>query len=245
MALIVANWKMNGRREDIRSALHEWQQSDAVLRHEIIWALPAAYFAVADCTLATHPSITLSSQDVSMFSQDGAFTGEISASMMKDLGCHYAMVGHSERRKYFGEDNLVLSRKLQCAYESDLTPIYCVGESREEKTSGITLSVLWEQLNILKEFDEYVQRSGLVLAYEPVWAIGSGQIPPYEEIEQAIGMLRESLLQILGSFGKVRFVYGGSVDATVAPGIAALCDGVLVGSRSLQVSSFVDVCESV
>jgi triosephosphate isomerase len=242
MALIIANWKMNGRRQDVEDTARIWLSAPSLLRQEIVWALPSLYLPVAHA-FVRDSSLNLCAQDVSLFAQDGAYTGEHSAAMLRDIGCGYALIGHSERRRYFGEDASVLCKKLEHSFNERLTPIYCIGETQEEKMAGRTLIALREQLDILKNLN--VVNQSFVIGYEPVWAIGSGKTPEVQEIEETMGYLKEYLLQMLPSSDKVRLVYGGSVDAALASDLGGFCDGILVGSQSLAPERFIDICEKI
>ncbi len=186
-------------------------------------------------------SIELAAQNL-FWEEKGAFTGEVSPLMLKEIGCQYVIIGHSERRQYFGETDEMVNRKIRSAIRSDLKVIFCIGESLEEREEGKTFSVVERQLvEGLKGIDE--ERMGqIVIAYEPVWAIGTGRTASPEQAGEVHRFIRE---KIEGLFSKrtserVRIQYGGSVTpenikALMAePGI----DGALVGGASLQAESF-------
>ena len=184
-------------------------------------------------------------QDLSAHAS-GAYTGEISGAMLAKLGCQYVTVGHSERREYHGEDDALVNAKVKAALANEITPILCVGEGLEVREAGDhvthTLSQLDGGLDGLKA--EQVEK--VVVAYEPVWAIGTGRTCGAEDAQEVIGAVRE---RIAGSFGadvaqKVRILYGGSVKAANAAGIMAQpdVDGTLVGGASLVLEEFVGIC---
>ena len=176
---------------------------------------------------------------------EGAYTGEVSAPMLVALGCKYVIVGHSERRRYFGETNESCNRKIKAALEAGLVPIYCIGETLEERESGKMFDVLKEQLAFGLEGFEPSELENLVIAYEPVWAIGTGKTATPEEAEKAHEFVRFTIAREFGSdlANHIRILYGGSVkpenaaDLLVMPDI----DGALVGGASLDPGKFAKI----
>jgi triosephosphate isomerase len=174
----------------------------------------------------------------------GAYTGELSAGMLKDLGCRYAIVGHSERRQYFGETDATVSRKVVAARRHGLAPIVCVGENERQRDAGETRDVVVAQIRAAFADRTLADSGGVVIAYEPVWAIGTGRTPELAEVEGAHGAIRAALEDRFGAGSSaVRILYGGSVTTASAPTLmgAPGVDGALVGGASLEAGSFASI----
>ncbi len=176
------------------------------------------------------------------FEDSGAYTGEISAPMIKETGAQYVLIGHSERRKYFAETDETVNKKLRKALESDLLPVVCVGEDLTEREEGKTFEVLRRQI-----FDGLAELSGadiqdLIIAYEPVWAIGTGKTATDAQADEACAKIRDYLNELFGSAETVRILYGGSVNAGNIKALMSMpaIDGVLVGGASLK-ADFIDI----
>jgi len=234
MNLFVANWKMNKTRAEARAFAEE-------LAARIGEKAPAVELAVAppltalDAARDSGGRWSLAAQNVAA-EPSGAFTGEVSARMLSDAGCRYAIVGHSERRRFFGEDGALLARKLARVREADLTPIYCLGETEEERERGQTESVLERQTQTLAGDPE---RAPLVVAYEPVWAIGTGRAATPDDAARA----RDHLARLLSGRRGVRLLYGGSVTPGNARELLSVSgmNGFLIGGASLEAASFADI----
>ncbi|MBP7148306.1 MAG: triose-phosphate isomerase [Acidobacteria bacterium] len=245
--LVVANWKMN----HTRVAARDWC---AQFRDALAGSTPAAQVAVAPSFLALDTvrdaaggAVLLAAQDVH-WEPAGAFTGEVSPEMLADVGCRMVIVGHSERRQHFGETDQRIARKVAAVADCGMVPILCVGETEIQRESGRTEAILEGHLRAgLGQLGALQGGRGhgpvpVVLAYEPVWAIGTGKVAQPEQVEEAHGFLRGILASIAGRehAEQVRILYGGSVNpANVAP-LAALpeVDGFLVGGASLDAASF-------
>ena len=176
------------------------------------------------------------------FAKSGAYTGEISADMLKELGVEYVIIGHSERRQYFGETDETVNLRSKAAIANGLKPIICVGELKEERVSGKTEEVVKTQtIGALKDFDEEMMKS-VVIAYEPVWAIGTGLTATNEQANETIGYIRKVVAEILGQkvADEVRIQYGGSMNPTNAKELMAMpeIDGGLIGGASLKAENF-------
>lgn len=188
--------------------------------------------------------IRLGAQNVSAHGP-GAFTGEISVEMLRDVGCEFVIVGHSERRALLAETDEQLAAKLHGVIAGGLQPIFCVGETLEQREAGLAQSVVWEQLDrVLPNLDEDAA-AVLVVAYEPVWAIGTGRTASAVQAQQAHAWIRERLGTIFpGLGGRVRVLYGGSVTPANAPILFACpdVDGALVGGASLKAEDFLAIC---
>jgi len=219
------------------------QQSRQLSTVELVLAPPfTALAAVAEIVRST--AIGVAAQDV-YFEKSGAFTGAVSAAMVRDAGADYAIVGHSERRRLFGDTDVIVNRKVAAALEAGLTPIVCVGETIEERDRNETLAVLDRQLKQGLEGIRPDQVAELVIAYEPVWAIGTGRNATPQEAGEAHSHLRQRLRQWFGAdtSERCRIVYGGSVkpDNSRALMNTPDVDGALVGGASLDVGSFLAI----
>ena len=231
MKLFVANWKMHKTRGEARAFAEDLSSrlSASPSGRELVLA-PA--FPLLDAARDSRGRWALACQNVAA-EPEGAFTGEVSARMAADAGCTYAIVGHSERRRLFGEAGQVLARKLARCRETGLTPIYCVGETAEERDRGATGSILQAQLSTLSGDPA---PKPLVVAYEPVWAIGTGRAAtPADAAEASARIARE-----LSGRPALRILYGGSVTPENAALLlsAASVDGFLIGGASLAAAAF-------
>ncbi|MSN26193.1 MAG: triose-phosphate isomerase [Geobacter sp.] len=189
-------------------------------------------------------NINLSAQNC-FWEEEGAFTGEVAPKLLKDVGCSYVIIGHSERRQYFGDTDLSVNKKVKAAVSADLTPIVCVGETLAERESGSTFTVIEAQVkNSLTGIPaEVVAR--LIIAYEPVWAIGTGKTASDEQAQEVHLFIRELVARLFspGAADKVRILYGGSVKPDNVKGLMAQpdIDGALVGGASLKADSFASI----
>lgn len=239
--LVIGNWKMNGRLGDNAQLLAQMLALPSINRAGVGIAPPVSYLAqVAQACAGS--AIALCAQDVSRFAADGAFTGEVSAAMLADLGVRYVLVGHSERRQYLGEDNKVLAQKLQAAFDAGLIPVLCVGETLAQREGGHYVDVIISQLEVLRAF----AGKAFVVAYEPVWAIGTGKVADTAQIGEMHGEIKKWLLQCTGAADSIRVLYGGSVKADNAEAIMAVpgVDGALVGGASLDAATFKSICKA-
>lgn len=239
--LVIGNWKMNGRLAANLALIESMLESPALQQARVAIAPPFAYLGQA-ATLLAGSHIMLGAQDVSAFAADGAYTGEVSASMLADVGCRYVLVGHSERRQYFRESDAQLGQKLQAVVAAGLVPVYCVGETLAERESGAYREVVAAQLSVLS----VLNGAECVVAYEPVWAIGTGKVASVAQIDEVHQYIRATLLQCHGGSDSICVLYGGSVKADNADAILALesVGGALVGGASLDVNSFGQICQA-
>jgi triosephosphate isomerase (TIM) len=231
MNLYVANWKMNMTRAE--AAAYARKLGDILADRdpggELVLAPP---YTALDAAKDSRGRWSIAGQNVASESA-GACTGEVSARMLSDAGCRYVIVGHSERRRLFGEDGAILARKLARAREVGLTPIYCLGETGAEREGGLTTATLTAQVETLSDDPP---ESPLVVAYEPVWAIGTGKAATVEDA----GSARAHLTNLLSGRRGVRILYGGSVTPENCRALLeeAGVDGFLVGGASLEASKF-------
>jgi triosephosphate isomerase len=237
--LVVGNWKMNGsRKTSIALVKSIVAQSADVTNAEMALCAPFIYLNdVAE--LLKDKDIGLGAQDVSVH-LNGAYTGEVAASMLVDCDCKYAIVGHSERRQYHAESNLLVAQKALTAFKSGLTPIICLGESFEERNSDRVETVVGEQLQAVQSVLGLAGLQQSVIAYEPVWAIGTGLTATPEQAQDVHRFIRSRLGEIAQ---KVNIIYGGSVKSANAGELFAQkdIDGALVGGASLDAKEFIGI----
>ena len=239
--VITANWKMYKTPDQTRDFFRDFLPLVAGhTRDEIVVCPP--YIDLADAMEAAKGSnVAIGGQNVH-WKEEGAFTGEISAAMLLALGVKHVIVGHSERRQYFGETDDTVNLRLKAALEAGLTPICCVGEVLEEREAGLTDDVLRRQCVRAFHAVSAKKAAKLVVAYEPVWAIGTGKTATPEIAAEAHAVIRREVTEIFGDefAGKLRILYGGSVKPENAATLMAQeeIDGALVGGASLDAKSF-------
>ncbi len=239
--LIAGNWKMNGLRHEARIQIDDLleRMAESDLRDRDILLCPPATLIdmMAAARHVRSQPLLIGGQDCHM-ERSGAHTGDISAEMLKDAGCDYVIVGHSERRADHGEDNDTVRRKARAAIEAGLTAIICIGETESQRKSGETLQVLTGQLE--GSVPEGADAANTVIAYEPVWAIGTGLTPTVEDVAEAHAHIRETIGGLMGDPLKARLLYGGSVKPSNAAELLAVdnVDGALVGGASLRADDF-------
>ena len=238
--LIAGNWKMNGSLAANEVLLKEVLIGLNAPACQIAVCVPSVYLAQCQKQLAGS-AIDVGAQDVSAH-ESGAYTGEISAAMLKDLGVRYAIVGHSERRQYHGETDAVVALKAQCALAAGITPIVCVGETLAEHEAGKTEEVVKRQLAAVIHLNGHCI-SEIVVAYEPVWAIGTGKTATPEQAQAVHALLRAQLKAATPHADRVQILYGGSMNAANAAQLLAQpdIDGGLVGGASLKAADFLKI----
>jgi triosephosphate isomerase len=245
--MMAANWKMNKtviEAQDYTAAL----MPRAADVEEVDVAVFAPFTCLSEVARMALDSAVIAGAQNLYFEDSGAFTGEVSAPMLLDVGARAVIVGHSERRELFGEDDEMVARKAAKAVEAGLLPVVCVGETKEERDAGD----MWEKVSgqvrrVMEELDNPGGDS-LVFAYEPIWAIGTGETATPEDAQDAIGKIRDLLRELEGNgfADEVRILYGGSVKPDNAAEIMAQSDvdGALVGGASLEVESFMELVEA-
>ncbi len=203
--------------------------------------VPAPYLAQVQALAAGNPAIAVGAQDVSS-QASGAFTGEVSASMLKEFGCRYVIVGHSERRQYHAETDALVADKAKAALAAGITPIVCVGETLAEREAGQTEQVVKRQLAAVIHTNGHCI-SEIVVAYEPVWAIGTGKTATPEEAQAVHAVLRTQLKAASEQAARVNILYGGSMNAANAASLLAQADidGGLIGGASLKAPDFLKI----
>jgi triosephosphate isomerase len=242
--LICANWKMHKTIRDAVAFVRELiVLSRGLTGVELVVAPPFTALAAA-AEVARSSEIAIAAQNL-YFERDGAFTGEVSAAMIADAGATHVIVGHSERRRLFGETDEGVNRKTRAALTAELTPIVCVGETLEEREAGQTLAVLDRQVEGAFDGLTADELATIVVAYEPVWAIGTGRNATPAEADEAHRHIRSRLRQWFGGVpaDRCRVIYGGSVKPDNIGALSALADvdGALVGGASLDVRAFHDI----
>lgn len=238
--LVVGNWKMHGSRASIASLLAD-----------VVGSLPAERADVAVCPTYAHlaqalelcagSAVEVGAQDCSHMAS-GAYTGEVSADMLADLGCRWVILGHSERRQYHAESDELVGAKLAAALAAGLQPILCVGETREQRENAEAEAVVAGQLQ--GALSGQAELADLVVAYEPVWAIGTGLTASPEQAQEMHAFIRSCLEGVAGvDAGTIRILYGGSVKATNAAELFARkdIDGALVGGAALNAEGFLAI----
>ena len=234
---LVANWKLNGSKAfNTQWALEFFRNFNGNNFSSLGIAPPSLYIDHIKAVLAGH-EIKIGSQNIDL-EQTGPRTGEISASMIKDLGCSFSIVGHSERRLLFHETNQMICQKLIQANNNSIIPILCIGESAEENQSNNTHNLLEQQ--IVEALRNANELSSLIIAYEPVWAIGSGKIPNPEQINSIHEMIKDVVQSRFPKIGLESVLYGGSVNLENAPSLFGQknVDGALIGGASLDGREF-------
>ncbi len=241
--LVAGNWKMHGSRAENARLVEALVEASDGLPCDVLVCPPLVYLWETSRQLKDSP-IALGSQDICAEPQ-GAFTGEVSAAMLKDVGCSYSLVGHSERRALYHEDDTLVARKFMAAQSVHLTPILCVGETLEEREAGITEEVVGRQLDAVLALAGVASFARALVAYEPVWAIGTGKTATPEQAQDVHRFIRERISARDATIGgAVRLLYGGSVKAANAAELFGKpdVDGGLVGGASLKADEFVKIC---
>lgn len=247
--LIAGNWKMNGDSQEARALIaaiiNGLDAEPYILKScDVLVCPPFLHIPAVRHAVHGFPAVQFGAQDCSAY-DDGAYTGDISAAMLKDANCSYVIAGHSERRQYHAERGAIVAQKALQAVKNDMTPIICVGESEAEREAGQAETVVAAQLAgsipELTGFDE------IVIAYEPVWAIGTGRTASVEDVAEMHGFIREQLNGKVKAPEKVRILYGGSMKPENARALLACenVDGGLIGGASLSAESFLAIARAV
>jgi triosephosphate isomerase len=238
--LIAGNWKMNGNLAANEALVRAIAQGMAGSKCDVAVCVPAPYLTQVG-QLRAGTNIELGAQDVSRHEQ-GAFTGEVSAAMLREFGVRYAIVGHSERRQYHGESDETVAEKTRAALAHGVTPIVCVGETLAEREAGKTAEVVKRQLAAVIHVNGHCI-SEIVVAYEPVWAIGTGKTATPEQAQEVHALLRAQLKAASTHPERVHILYGGSMNAANAASLLAQpdIDGGLIGGASLKAPDFLQI----
>ena len=247
--IVAGNWKMNGSKDLVQQLVGDIREQVAGLESavkstlDVVIIPPALY--VDSVVSRCGADLLAGVQNVSQW-QSGAYTGEVSSEMARDLNCQYVLVGHSERRQLFGETDEVIARKVERVLESGLTAVLCVGETLEEREAGDAERVVADQVQHGLAMVQAEQWSRVVVAYEPVWAIGTGKTATSEDAQAMHADIRGVLGRMNAPAEKISVLYGGSVKADNAAALFAEpdIDGGLIGGASLKAEEFVSICRA-
>lgn len=246
--LLVANWKMHLNTSQASMIVHRLQERTRIHRNIEIVLAPSMLTLQPLSMQIDRRKFRLAAQNAH-HKDEGAFTGEVSFTMLRDL-VHYVIIGHSERRIYFNESLQDVRDKVQAAIRNDITPLICVGETKEERKQGHTKQVLHDQVSTALHNLTSKEVANVVIAYEPVWAISTfeGELAKPQQAEEAIGFIRHQISELFGQkiANAVRVLYGGSVDDSTVRGYLEVegCDGALVGGASLNPYKFAGIVEA-
>lgn len=246
-AIIAGNWKMNKTRPEAKALLEELKPMVADVKDvEIVACVPFTNLETALAATAG-TNIKIGAENCH-FEKSGAFTGEISADMLKELGVKYVIIGHSERRQYFNETDEACGKKVQVALENGLRPILCVGESLTEREQDVTMEVIRKQIKIALQNVAVEDIKKVVIAYEPIWAIGTGKTATAEQANEVCSAIRDCLREKYGARAArgITIQYGGSMNAKNASELLAQpdVDGGLIGGASLKSADFATIVEA-
>lgn len=247
--IIIANWKMNLSWQAALDLSLAFKNNLSDIKDKEIVICPSDVSLVAVQNIIKETNLKFGAQNV-FWQSSGAYTGETSPAILKEIGCRYAIVGHSERREHLKETNLMINKKINSCLENDLTPILCVGETKDQRHNGQTDNILYHQLKECLNGTDMVGDEQMVIAYEPLWAIGSGQRARAEEVERVLELLQQILIDIYPLTivkNNVRMVYGGSVNEDDLADLAGLklLAGFLVGGASLEADKFKAIVQSL
>jgi triosephosphate isomerase len=239
--LIAGNWKMYKTTTEAVDMARQLVELTAAVENVDIMIAPTYTALDAVSQVVSGSKVSLGAQNLH-WEDEGAYTGEISARMLVSVGCRYVIIGHSERRQYFGETDDTVNRRIKAAIDTELIPVFCVGETEQERDAGQTFSVLDKQVKMGLDSFFVDDLASLVIAYEPVWAIGTGKTATEDQAQEVHQHIRSLLEAQYGEFisGSARILYGGSVKPDNVAGLMAMpdIDGALVGGASLKADSF-------
>jgi triosephosphate isomerase len=244
--LVAGNWKLNGSLDSIKQLIDGIEAGVGDVKQTQVAVCPPFVYIPYVADLLKGSNVVWGSQDVS--DQDaGAFTGEVAGPMLRDFGCTYAIVGHSERRSLYAEDDQFTARKFAAARKHGLKPILCVGELLEEREQGVTEQVVARQLQAVIDLEGVAALGDAVIAYEPVWAIGTGKTASPDQAQEVHAFIRgEVAKRDVGVAENIQILYGGSVKGANAAELFAMADidGGLIGGASLQADEFLAICRA-
>ena len=240
---MAGNWKMNASKESVNKLVMGILSGMSNVSSEVVICAPFPYLSQVEA-LITHSQVRLGAQNLNT-NMSGAFTGEVSADMIKDFGAQHVIVGHSERRSFYGETNTIVAEKVKAALDSGLIPLFCVGETLEQREAGETESVVAAQINTVVDLVGIDAFLNIVVAYEPVWAIGTGVTASPEQAQEAHAFIRQLLANNNYDVAQqTPILYGGSMNAANAKELIACADidGGLIGGASLKPEDFLQIC---
>ncbi len=241
--IIAGNWKMNKTSKEAAQFIIEFRDKVRDSKCEVV-ICPAFTSLAQVVTLVENTDIRVGAQNMH-YEESGAYTGEVSPTMLREIGVKYVILGHSERRQYFKEDDGVINKKVKAAFIHDLTPILCVGETLEEREAGKTFDIIKNQLLLDLESVDDENVAKMVIAYEPIWAIGTGKTATAKDANDVIAFIRNTITEMFGDTAGegVRIQYGGSVKPTTIKEQMEQSDidGALVGGASLNADDFAQI----
>lgn len=243
--IVAGNWKMHGSKLLVRELLNSLKTSTQNLATDVIVFPPFVYIPQAQTELQTS-HIQWGAQNLAI-AEEGAFTGEVSAPMLREFGCRYVLVGHSERRQYYHETNDEIAQKFLLAVQHELMPILCLGETLKDREGGHTFNVIQNQINAILALENWRDlMQNAILAYEPVWAIGTGKTASPEQAQEVHRFIRATIAERDAKVAlHLPILYGGSVKPSNASALFTMIDidGALVGGASLQAKDFTEICQ--
>lgn len=246
--LIIGNWKMNGSLDDAKHLIADvvntiFKQTELLEKAEFVVCPPYLFIPAVRHAITTVDLVTFGAQDCSVF-ENGAYTGDISAQMLADSECKWVILGHSERRSHQGEGSDIILKKVQQVHKTDMTAVVCIGETEDERKSGSHEDVIAQQLK--SSLPDSVSADNAVIAYEPVWAIGTGNHARSADIKDMHAFIHEQLKDRFSDGEKIRILYGGSMKPENAADILSVphVDGGLIGGASLDAESFVQIADA-
>ena len=241
--VIAGNWKMNMLPNETIDFIEKFEPLVKNTNNEVILCVPYTDLFYA-LNFAQNTNIKIGAQNMH-FEESGAYTGEVSAKMLKSIGVEYVIIGHSERRQYFNETDETVNKKIKVAFANELKPIVCVGETLEERESGKTVNIITTQTKLALDGLTNEQVKNTIIAYEPIWAIGTGKTATSDDANNSIKEIRKKIEEIYGKDVAecVIILYGGSVKSTNAKELFEMSDidGALVGGASLDVTEFTKI----
>ena len=243
--VIAGNWKMNMLPNETIQFIEDLAPLVKNTEHEVIWCVPYTDLFYALLT-AQNTNIKIGAQNMH-FAESGAYTGEVSGKMLKSINVEYVIIGHSERRQYFNETDETVNKKVKAAFENGLKPIVCVGETLEQREAGKVEEIITNQTKLALDGLTNEQVENTIIAYEPIWAIGTGKTATKEDANNAIKAIRKKIAEIYGQnvADGVIIQYGGSVKSSNAKELFSMSDidGALVGGASLKADEFSKIVE--
>ncbi len=244
--IIAGNWKQNGKHKTsiqlVKNIISGIKKNKC--KHEVIIFPPSIYLSSLQ-GIVNKSDVKIGAQNVSAYN-DGAFTGEISSSMLKDTKIQYCLVGHSERRHVFNESPDMLFEKVIRLFENNIKVIYCIGETLDQFKNKKTKSILNAQVK--KIFNKLkIKSNNIIIAYEPVWAIGTGLVPSDKDLIDAFKYIRNTINKFNPAYKSIKILYGGSVSPENAHSLMKTphMDGLLIGGASLNAKKFIDICSTI
>ena len=244
-AMVAGNWKMNGSSASVKELITGIKAGIDQTSAEVAVCPPFVYIPAVAEAVSGSP-VKLGAQNLCEH-DSGAYTGEVAGPMLKDVGCEYVIIGHSERRSLYGETDELTAIKYAAAQKNGLTPIFCIGETLDERESGVTNDVIARQLDAILDTAGVASLVNAVLAYEPVWAIGTGKTATPEQAQEVHAFIRGKIAALdAGVAEGLRILYGGSMNPGNAADLIAQpdIDGGLIGGASLKADDFLSICKA-